>query len=91
MSPSARERIREGVFHEVRIAWVVEHSGESLGQADALVELAWRQQAGVGGERRVGDLDVDGQGLEKVELVQCSGLRIHGTLRGVERGLVGKT
>jgi hypothetical protein len=32
-----------------------------------LVELPQRQQAGVGGERCVRDLDLDGQGLEKVE------------------------
>ena len=30
-----------------------------------LVELPQRQQAGVGGERGVADLDRDGQGLEK--------------------------
>ena len=38
------------------------------------------------------ELNVDGQGLgKKAELEQYSGLRIHGKLRGVERGLGGKT
>ena len=51
---------------------VVEHGGELLRQADAFVELPQGQQAGVGGERGVGHLDLDGQRLEKVELKQPS-------------------
>ena len=34
------------------------------GQADAVVELPQRQQAGIRGERGVADLDLDGQRLE---------------------------
>jgi hypothetical protein len=46
----------------------IEHRGEPLRQVDAFVELSQWQQAGVGGERRVGHLDLNGQGLEKVKL-----------------------
>jgi hypothetical protein len=65
---SHADHVGERVFDEVGIARVVERGGELLGQTDALVELAQRQQAGVGGEWSVGDPNLDGQGREKVEL-----------------------
>jgi hypothetical protein len=46
--------------------------GLLLRQPDACVELSQRQQAGVGAERGVGHLDLDGQRLEKVEMKQRS-------------------
>ena len=52
----------------------IQNGGELLCQADAFVELPQRQQAGVGSQRSVGHLDLDGQRLEKIELEQGSGL-----------------
>jgi hypothetical protein len=37
---SHADHVGERVFDEVGFAWVVEHGGELLGQADALVEWA---------------------------------------------------
>jgi hypothetical protein len=59
------DHFREGVLGQLRIAGVVQRRGELSGQPDAFVELPQRQQAGVGGERGVGHLDLDGQRLEK--------------------------
>lgn len=78
------DHFRERVLDEVGIARVVEHSGELSGQADAFVELPQRQQTGVAGERGVRDLNLDGQGLEKVELEQGGRLSVQGKPRGCE-------
>src|SRR6185369_10892462 len=66
------DHLQERVLGQLRIARVVEHRGEPLRQADAVVELSQRQQAGVRRERSLGHLDPDGQWLEKVELKQTS-------------------
>jgi hypothetical protein len=55
------------VLGEVRVARVVEHRGELLRQADAFVELPQRQQAGVGRERGLGHLDLNGQRRVEIE------------------------
>jgi len=57
------DHLQEGVLGQIRIARIVEHRGELLRQPDTFVELSQRQQAGVGGERGVGHLDLDGQRL----------------------------
>jgi hypothetical protein len=49
-----------------------------------LVELPQRQQTGVGGERRAEDLDLDGQGIEKVERERGGWLSIQGNPLGLE-------
>lgn len=79
------DHLQEGVFGQLRIARVVEHRGQLSRQADAFVELAQRQQAGVGRERGVGRLDVDRQRREEIQVEQRSGRgRCHGGLPGVE-------
>ena len=51
-------------------AWVLQSLGKLLRQTDVLIELPQRQQAGVGRERSVGHLNLEGQRLEEVELEQ---------------------
>src|SRR5262249_40686745 len=67
--------VGERVLDEVGIARVVEHGGELPRQADPFIELPQRQQAGVRGERGVGDLDRDGQGLEKSNSNSAAGCK----------------
>ena len=64
--------------------------GDSKGcQADAFVALPQWQQAGVGGERRVGHLDPNGQRLVEIEVEEGNSRRyILGSLPGNESGLV---
>src|SRR4051812_4238958 len=76
------------MFDEVGVARVVERRGERLSQADAFVELSQRQQAGVGRERGLGYLDLDGQRLEKVELQQASRCILIDYSQGTERDRV---
>ena len=59
------------------IARVVEGGRELRGEADALVELAQGQQAGVGGERGIGHLDPNGQRFVEVQVEEGSGLGMH--------------
>ena len=59
---------------EVGIARVIQRGGELRGQADAVIELPQRQQAGVGGERRVGYLDLNRQRPEEIQVEQRSSL-----------------
>jgi hypothetical protein len=49
----------ERVLDVLLIAWVVEGGSELGGQADAFVELSQRQQTSIGGERVVGNLNLD--------------------------------
>jgi hypothetical protein len=58
--------LQEGVHAEVGIAGVVDRSGEGLGEADALIKLADRQQLGVAGELSRRRLD-DERDAEEVE------------------------
>jgi hypothetical protein len=62
------DHLRKGMVDASGIAWIVEGSGESRGQADAVIELPQGQQASIGSERSVGYLDVNGQRLVEVEV-----------------------
>jgi hypothetical protein len=66
------------VVDEVGIARIVEHGSKLLGQADPFVELPQRQQAGIRGKRSVRDLNLHGQGLEKVERERGGWLSVQG-------------
>jgi hypothetical protein len=65
------------VVDEVVITRIVQHGRELRGQDDGLVELTQWQQPGVGGERGVGDLDLNGQQLVEIEVEQRNGVRTH--------------
>jgi hypothetical protein len=65
VAPDHADHLQEGVLGQLRIVRVVEHRGGLLRQADAFVEPSQRQQAGVGRERGVGCLDLDGNGSKK--------------------------
>jgi hypothetical protein len=58
------------VLDEAGIAGIIERRGELADLADAFVQLPQREQASVGPERGVRDLELDGQRREKVEREQ---------------------
>ena len=62
------DHLREGVLDQVGIAWVVQRGSERRGQADPVIELPHQQQAGIRGKRSVGNLDLNRQRLEEIQV-----------------------
>jgi hypothetical protein len=52
----------------VGIAGVVQGGGEGVGESDAVIELAEKEESGIGGKGVAGDLDVEGPGREEIEI-----------------------
>ena len=66
--------VDERVFDEFRIAWIIEGGRELSSQADLVIELSQQQQPGIGGERSIGNLNLDWQRREEIEVEQRSRL-----------------
>jgi hypothetical protein len=58
------DHVQEGVVDLVGIAADVEGGGESMGQANVVIELAHREGARIAGKSRLRRLDEDGQAKE---------------------------
>jgi hypothetical protein len=57
----------QSVFDEVRVAAIVEDTGELMRETEVFIELPEGEQAGIGAEAGRGGLDDDGAGVEKSE------------------------
>ena len=59
--------LRSECLVKIGVPAVIEGGGELLGEADLLVELSKRQESGIAGEGRGGDLDLNRPRWEEIE------------------------